>query len=116
MPKAKKTRPKKPPTPRTRVKNSLRQLWLKSRERSAALKRENYTCQRCGKKQSKAKGRVVSVSVHHKNGIDNWGKVIDAVFEYLLCDPDRLEVLCVGCHDDEHDARKMRDEMGYMWC
>ena len=102
MPKPKKTRPKKPPTPRSQIKSALRNLWLKSRERSAALKRESYTCQRCGKKQSRAKGREVDIAVHHIKGVDNWGKVIDAVYEHLLCDEKNLEVLCVDCHSDEH--------------
>lgn len=101
MAKAKKTRPKKPPTPRSIVRNALRKLWLKCRERSAALKRENYTCERCGKKQSKAKGREVEINVHHKNGVD-WGDLVDLVFTRLLQTADDLEVLCVDCHDKEH--------------
>jgi predicted HNH restriction endonuclease len=98
---AKKTRPKKPPTPKTIVRNALRKLWLQSRERSAALRRESYTCERCGLKQSKAKGREVKVNVHHKNGVD-WGDLVDLVFERLLQTADDLEVLCVDCHDKEH--------------
>ena len=35
-------------------------------------------------------------------GIANWNRVIDLVFEELLCDPALLEVLCVECHDKEH--------------
>lgn len=97
----KKTRPKKPPTPKSIIRNALRKLWLQSRERSAALRRENYTCQRCGKKQSKAKGREVKINVHHINGVD-WGDLVDLVFERLLQTSDDLEVLCVDCHDAEH--------------
>ena len=48
---------KLPTTPRSRVRSALRKLWLSSRERSAALKREEYCCEVCSVKQSTAKGR-----------------------------------------------------------
>ena len=96
---------KKPTTPRSRVKNALRIVWLRSRERAAALKRDNYTCQRCGVKQTMAKGHEVKVQVHHKEGIANWDAVVNAVYEHLLVDPVHLETLCVECHKKEksHD-------------
>ena len=81
---------KKPNTPRSRVRSALRQLWLHSRERAVALKRGGYTCQICGLRQSRAKGREFSVEVHHKAGIGNWEKVIDAIFEEIICNPDKL--------------------------
>ncbi len=93
---------KLPNTPRSKVRAALRQLWLRSRERAAALKREQYTCQRCGVKQSKAKGKEQKVEVHHKEGIGNWEIVIDAIIAEILCDPSNLEVVCPNCHDDEH--------------
>ena len=80
---------------------------MRSRERAAALKRDNYTCQKCHRKQSKAKGKEFAVQVHHKHGIANWEVVIDAVFEHLLCSPDLLETLCLECHQEEtneHDV------------
>ena len=85
-------------TPRSRVKQALRQLFLRSRERVAALKRDKYTCVSCGGKQSKAKGKEFKVEVHHREGITNWEAVIDAVFEHLLCSPEKLETLCKSCH------------------
>ena len=91
-----------PNTPRSRVRASLRQLWLRSRERAACLKRDGYVCQTCGKKQSKAKGKEVAVCVHHIDGID-WDGLIDLVFERLLVNPDRLETLCEKCHDHVHE-------------
>lgn len=91
-----------PTTPRSRVKAALRQVWLRSRERAAALKREGYCCERCGAKGSKAKGRVVNLEVHHRQGI-NWDGVVDLVMERLLPDPAELEVLCTDCHDKEHE-------------
>ena len=93
-------------TPRSRVRSAIRQLWLRSRERAAALKAQGYCCQSCGAKQSKAKGKEVFVEVHHKNGIGNWDKVIDLIFEQILCPPELLEVLCPDCHDEIEKIRK----------
>lgn len=90
-----------PNTPRSRIKNVLRQLWLRSRERAAAMKREHYTCQGCGLKQSKAKGREVEVQAHHADGID-WDGIVDVIAERVLQEPSRLVVLCKACHEGRH--------------
>jgi len=79
-------------------------VWLRSRERAAALKREQYTCERCGKKQSRAKGKEVYVEVHHRNRID-WEGVVSLVIERMLPDPKELEVLCKHCHGEEHETK-----------
>lgn len=90
-------------TPRSRVRAALRQVFLRSRERAAALKREHNTCQKCHRKASVAKGKELKVEVHHASSkITNWDKIIDLVFEELLCSPDLLEVLCKECHGHEH--------------
>jgi 5-methylcytosine-specific restriction endonuclease McrA len=90
--------PKKlPHTPTSRIKNDLRRLWLRSRERAAAVKREHNTCQRCGAKGSVAKGREVAIEVHHLDGI-NWDGLIREIRLRLLVNPDNLEVLCKECH------------------
>lgn len=94
---------KLPNTPRSRVRAALRQVFLRSRERAAALKRESNTCEHCKRKASKAKGKELSVEVHHRSGILNWNEIIDLVYEQLLCDPSLLEVLCKECHDKEHE-------------
>ena len=99
---------KLPTTPRSKVRQALRQVWLRSRERAAALKREKYTCQKCGKKQSKAKGKELKVEVHHVHGVLNWDKLLDAVYEQLLCDPKFLEILCVECHGRETEEVKTK--------
>lgn len=91
---------KQPNTPRSRIRSALRQVFLRSRERAAVLKEAGYTCS-CGLKQSKAKGREVSVQVHHRSGVDNWSEIIDAVYVALLNKND-MEVLCKACHDAEH--------------
>ena len=92
---------KKPNTPRGRIRAALRKLWLRSRERAAALKRDGYTCQSCGRKQSTAKGKEFKVQVHHKRGVANWDILIDSVYANLLCDPKHLITLCKDCHDKE---------------
>ena len=96
---------KLPNTPRSKVRAALRRLWLHSRERATAIKRDEYTCQCCGGKQSRATGKEFFVEVHHKRGVLNWDVIIDAVFEHLLCDPKHLQTLCKKCHKEltEHD-------------
>lgn len=86
-------------TPKSRIVIALRLLFLRSRERATALKKANYTCQRCGVKQSKAKGQEVKVQVHHKEGILNWDLLVDEIRKDLLSD--KLEVLCKECHKKE---------------
>lgn len=90
-------------TPRSQVRSALRRLWLRSRERAAALKRDKYTCQNCGKKQSRRKGQEVYVEVHHieEDGLD-WEKLLDYVYRHLLCHPDKLETLCKDCHEKKN--------------
>jgi len=86
-------------TSRARIKGQLRQMWVRSYERGAAMKRDNYSCTECGIKQSKKKGSEVKVNVHHKEGIDVWDEVIELITEHILCDPDKLQTLCCDCHD-----------------
>ena len=93
---------KLPYTPNNKIKSALRQLWLRSRERAAAIKRDEYRCQRCGGKQSKAKGKEFSVEIHHKSGIENWQELYDSVRKNLLVDPENLETLCKECNKKDH--------------
>lgn len=88
---------KLPYTPNSRIRSALRMLFLRSRERAAALKRDKYTC-KCGAKQSRAKGKEVYVEIHHLEGICNWEALFEAVRKYLLCDPKYLITLCEKCH------------------
>lgn len=92
-------------TPRSKVRAALRLLYLRSRERAAAIKRENGCCEGCGKKQSRAKGREVKIEVHHLNGIE-WEQMIDYIYRHLLCEPKHLAVYCKECHEAEHTERK----------
>ena len=93
---------RKPVTPRSQVRSVLRQLWLRSRERQAALKREFYTCEICGGKRSTARGKEFDVEVHHRGGID-WDGIIDMIISRMLPDPAELEVVCPECHKKRHE-------------
>jgi predicted HNH restriction endonuclease len=93
---------KMPNTPRSRIKAAIRQLWLRSRERAAALKREGNCCQDCGVKKSVAKGKEQKMEVHHISGIDVWGEVTDIIADKILSHPDNLKVLCPDCHKEAH--------------
>lgn len=93
-----------PYTPNNKIKAALRQLFLRSRERAAAIKRDGYSCQICGIKQSKAKGREVKVEVHHINEIE-WHDIYEYIRKTLLVDPEDMETLCKDCHVKEHKGQ-----------
>ena len=90
-----------PYTPNSKIRQALRQLFLRSRERASAIKRDKYTCQKCGRKQSKAKGKEFKVQCHHLTNVLNWDILFKTVREYLLCDPKFLQTLCEECHEKE---------------
>tara|TARA_Y100000310_G_scaffold182236_1_gene182298 strand:- start:7113 stop:7412 length:300 start_codon:yes stop_codon:yes gene_type:complete len=90
---------KKPVTPVSHIKNVLRQLWLRSRERAKALKDSNYCCAKCGIKQSVTKANPVKIQVHHEDGID-WDGIADIIRERILSG--KLKPLCIQCHEEEH--------------
>jgi len=105
---------KLPYTPNSKIRSALRRLFLRSRERSTALKRDKYTCRCCGAKQSRAKGKEVYVEIHHKEGVLNWDKLFKAIREYLLCDPLFLETLCDKCHKEGgSDVEKEKSSRDY---
>jgi len=85
-------------TKRVHIVRGLRQIWMRSKERSEALKQAKYTCAKCGVKKSQAKGKEQKVEVHHKLGVGNWDRIIQVIREELLCPPEHLEVLCPDCH------------------
>jgi 5-methylcytosine-specific restriction endonuclease McrA len=95
-------------TPRSIIRHALRLLWMRSRERLAALKRDGYTCQECHRKQSKAIGREFSVEVHHLRAEEDidWDGLIEYLQRHLLCEPSKLVTLCPDCHMKEHQNLK----------
>jgi flavoprotein len=95
---------KLPYTPKSRIQNWIRRGWLTSRERAKVIKAAKYTCCRCGRKQSKAKGKELKVEVHHKAMI-NWEKIVEFIRKEVLDKPQ--EVLCVDCHKEE--TKKQRE-------
>ncbi len=98
---SKKKSRKKPITPVSHIKNVLRQLWLRSRERAKALKDSNYCCVECGVKQSMAKDKIVKLQVHHKNGID-WDGIAEMIRTRVLSG--ELQPLCIQCHEEKHNG------------
>lgn len=90
-------------TPKSAIKGHLRRAFLRSRERAGCLKRDAYTCRKCGIKQSKKKGAEVKVEVDHVDGIDVWDELTDLIYKKLLCsdNPSGLQTLCVACHRDK---------------
>ena len=102
---------KLPYTPNSRIRQALRILWMRSRERAAALRRHDYRCGICNVKQSAAKGREVKLMVHHMDGVD-WDGLFDDIRRRLLVDPDRLLPVCKECHDKQHAANAEQQERG----
>lgn len=98
-------RKKLPVTPVAQIKSALRRLWLRSRERSAALKRDHYTCQECNKKQKKGE---VKVEVDHK-WLIRWAEIIKYIRQELLVDPLYLQVLCTDCHDQKTKGQRKKE-------
>jgi predicted HNH restriction endonuclease len=92
-----------PHTPNSKIRAALRQLWLRSRERQAAIKRTGNCCELCGAKASVAKGREVKLEVHHVDGVLNWDELFAAVRKFLLVSPAKQMPLCKSCHDKQHN-------------
>lgn len=92
-------------TTKSKIKSQLRMMWMRSRERAAALKRDKNTCQICGKKQSRKVGEEVKVEVHHLNGID-WEEIFNVIRKELLNNVDNLITLCYDCHRKKKNENK----------
>lgn len=91
-------------TKRATIYSGLRNIFLRSKERAQCLKDNNYTCQKCMKKQSMKKGQEFKVQVHHKDGIANWDKIIEEIRKELL--NGEMIVLCKECHKQEHGTTR----------
>jgi hypothetical protein len=83
-------------TPNSRITSMLRRLWMWSRERSTALKRDGRKCTKCGCKDN--------LEVHHITGSINWNKIRDIIRQEILVEPKYLQTLCKKHHDEiKHD-------------
>jgi len=90
-------------TKKTHIVRGLRLIWMRSKERGAAMKRDKYTCQICHRKKSTKKiidpnTQVKRIEVHHKNGITNWDNIIDLIRKEMLINPEFLITYCKECH------------------
>lgn len=89
-------------TPDGIIRSSLRLLFMKSREKGAATRRDKNTCQTCGAKGSVAKGKEVKTECHHTIGTEgrdiDWQRIYAVIREELLCSSDELTILCKPCH------------------
>lgn len=98
---------KLPYTPKSRIQNWIRRGWTQSRERAKVLKEAKYTCCKCYRKQSRAKGKELKVEVHHKKKI-NWEKIVEFVRKEVLDKPQ--ECLCVDCHKKETEKQNAENK------
>ena len=88
---------------KTRTVSALRMIWLRSSERTEAIRQTDRRCCCCGVKQSQAKGRECKLVVHHLKR-PNWERILTVIKEELFSEPQYLWPLCLECHEDLHDA------------
>ena len=94
-----------PYTPTSRITAMCRVLWLRSRERAAAIKRESGCCQVCGAKgraKETCNGPKVALEVHHERP-PSWERIHKVIREELLQEPEVLTVFCKSCHTGFHN-------------
>lgn len=84
----------------------LRQLFLKSRERSLVMKRAQHKCEICGVSDKDTKFQC-----HHKSKEINWEKIIGVIREELLCPSDELTYICNECHMKIHHMEKKGNQL-----
>jgi 5-methylcytosine-specific restriction endonuclease McrA len=89
-------------TPDGIIKSAMRLLFMRSREKGAAMRRDKNTCQQCGAKGSVAKGKEVKTECHHIIGTEgrdiNWQRIYEVIREELLCPPQEMITFCRPCH------------------
>lgn len=92
-------------TPLGIITSHLRKIFLISRERGFAIKRDKYTCQECNTKQSTKDGKKnIKIEVHHKVPIgDKLNNIAKMIRELILQTPEDLITLCSECHEGIHE-------------
>ena len=103
---------RKPPTSTSHamIKAALsRTVWLRSPERTAALRASDRHCVDCGAKFTRRKGCEVKEEVHHLQPIEKrthngitYADAIEVIRHILTPDPSELAALCKGCHLARH--------------
>ena len=91
---------KLPYTPKSKITSAIRRfVWLYSRERAQALKRDKV-CQSCGASSK--------LHVHHVKPIGKkaWAEIEKIVRKHILVSPDKLTTLCKRCHTFIHKVDK----------
>ena len=86
---------KLPFTPKSKITSAIRRVWLYSRERAQALKRDKV-CQSCGADKK--------LHVHHIDPIGKkaWAEIEKIIRKHILVKPNKLTVLCKRCHKLVH--------------
>lgn len=93
----------KPVTPRSKIKALINRLWFYSRERrekARLLKLDGDKCEECGAEYKE---------IHHVEPAP-LDRVVDLVQEIYLVPPDKLQGLCVKCHNKKHPNRIKKGE------
>jgi hypothetical protein len=104
---------RKPPTATSHamIKAALRRyVWLRSPERTAALRSTHNHCADCDAKFTRRKGFEVLPNVHHLQAVEkrthngiSYNDAIDAIKHILTPDVVELAALCKGCHLARHE-------------
>lgn len=86
-------------TIQSKIRSSLRKLWLYSQERRDALKRAKvftkaWKCEKCN-------AITDSPDVDHIIPVGSYKNGWDDLIERMFCDSDGLQVLCKKCHKEK---------------
>lgn len=91
-------------TPDRIIISLLRQLFLRSRERSIAVRNAHHRCEKCG-----VSDKDFRFQCHHKIKEINWDKIISVIREELLCSPEEMMYICTNCHNLIHGKKARKD-------
>lgn len=87
------------------VTNKVKKRWCSveyQRWRKLVFERDDYICQKCGKRNEKGVGVTIKLNAHHIKSIYNYPE--------LIFDVDNGETLCVSCHLEYHKKYGFKNE------